>query len=506
MGMTFIEAAQEILERTGIPMHAKDIAEKAIASGILSHVGKTPVQTMSAQLSATVLKGGDTFTKIRPGVFALTKWKDTSTKTNKNQSLKTDSVSSSTMKSLNESIPIVPRELESAVFEKESEEKVQTSFVDGISTNSVLQKKRKRRRKKASKASSSSIPANEMGGIVTVSDCLTDKKIEISSDAVLEKEERGKFEKADLSISSDILLEKGNRRDFETSRKTLNKTEVVEDREKTSVKLTKKNVAVSKQQNTASPLDFNRDEIVDYIEKILRKSSRPIPAEKIVEELEISFKDGITLIEALIMSDSFERERSGRMPRFVRHRGGYALLEREVNSEIVTLENQITEIRSRLSYLAERQILKKLRSMSANTFVQVMIIFLERLGFGSVKPISVKDDNGFYLSVKDKSRSGSFRTAIVLRRDPAEFILTEHEVMELRGTIHHFNAMGGMIFTTGRANEKACEEGQIANLPPVAVIDGETLARELVRLGVGVKDRIVRLAIYDDVFFNKIES
>jgi hypothetical protein len=74
--MTFTEAALAVLQQEGRPMHSREIAEKAVERGLLSHVGKTPVQTMSARLSAAVSKGNEkgAFARVRPGVFALSAW------------------------------------------------------------------------------------------------------------------------------------------------------------------------------------------------------------------------------------------------------------------------------------------------------------------------------------------------------------------------------------------------------------------------------------------------
>ena len=87
-----------------------------------------------------------------------------------------------------------------------------------------------------------------------------------------------------------------------------------------------------------------------------------------------------------------------------------------------------------------------------------------------------------------------------------DFALPDRAVMDLRGAIHHYNAMGGMILTTGKVEERAIIEGRIANLPPVALIDGETLARELVRLGIGVKSRRISLPACDEAFFSTLKS
>jgi hypothetical protein len=74
--MTFTEAALAVLEREGRPMQVKEISEKALAWNLLSHVGKTPVQTMSTQISAAVAKGPEKspFVRVKPGVFSLASW------------------------------------------------------------------------------------------------------------------------------------------------------------------------------------------------------------------------------------------------------------------------------------------------------------------------------------------------------------------------------------------------------------------------------------------------
>lgn len=50
--MTFYEAALRILEGEGRPLHFLDITQKSIAQSLLSHIGKTPEQTMLSRLAA----------------------------------------------------------------------------------------------------------------------------------------------------------------------------------------------------------------------------------------------------------------------------------------------------------------------------------------------------------------------------------------------------------------------------------------------------------------------
>jgi hypothetical protein len=212
------------------------------------------------------------------------------------------------------------------------------------------------------------------------------------------------------------------------------------------------------------------------------------------------------LLEAMLVADNAESELKGERPKFVKHRGGFALSEREISSEILSLERQVSEIRTRLIRIAERQVLKKLRIISMNGFLRILVNYLQRSGFDSMVPVNLSRPNEFHLSVQDRRHEGRFRTAVVLRRDAADHALSERAVIDLRGALHHYDAMGGMIITTGEVGTKAKQEGRVPNLSPVALIDGETLANDMVRLGIGVQERRVALPAFDDVFFGALES
>src|SRR5258707_14125708 len=57
--MTFYEAALRVLEAAGRPMHIQEITEQSIAQNLLSHVGKTPDQTMLSRLAAMARRTRD---------------------------------------------------------------------------------------------------------------------------------------------------------------------------------------------------------------------------------------------------------------------------------------------------------------------------------------------------------------------------------------------------------------------------------------------------------------
>ena len=61
------------------------------------------------------------------------------------------------------------------------------------------------------------------------------------------------------------------------------------------------------------------------------------------------------------------------------------------------------------------------------------------------------------------------------------------DVDEVRADLDHYSAAGGVIVTTGRADRQARSRVEDMSQKPVAVIDGEALARLCIRAGIGVR-------------------
>ena len=73
--MTFYEAALRVLEAAGQPLTSTEITERSIAQGLLSHVGKTPEQTMLSRLAAMARRARDRrVTVTGPETFGLSEW------------------------------------------------------------------------------------------------------------------------------------------------------------------------------------------------------------------------------------------------------------------------------------------------------------------------------------------------------------------------------------------------------------------------------------------------
>jgi len=73
--MTFYEAAIQILLQAGQPLHASEIAQRAIQENLLSHVGKDPEGTMASRLAAMARRSQDRrLVAVEPDIFGLTDW------------------------------------------------------------------------------------------------------------------------------------------------------------------------------------------------------------------------------------------------------------------------------------------------------------------------------------------------------------------------------------------------------------------------------------------------
>src|SRR4051812_23794196 len=73
--MTFYEAALRVLEGAGRPLHVLEITEKSISQNLLSHIGKTPEQTMLSRLAAMARRARDRRVIVTAlDTFALAEW------------------------------------------------------------------------------------------------------------------------------------------------------------------------------------------------------------------------------------------------------------------------------------------------------------------------------------------------------------------------------------------------------------------------------------------------
>ncbi|NBC30143.1 MAG: restriction endonuclease, partial [Spirochaetes bacterium] len=74
--MTSKEAAKRVLDEAGEPLHYETITERMLEAGYWSTTGKTPQDTLNAQLSVSIKTKGraSPFQRVEPAIYALREW------------------------------------------------------------------------------------------------------------------------------------------------------------------------------------------------------------------------------------------------------------------------------------------------------------------------------------------------------------------------------------------------------------------------------------------------
>ena len=71
--MNFLDAAYEILQKAGTPLHYAEITRRSIAANILDTKGQTPEATMGSRLYVDTKLPNSRFRRVSRNVFYLAK-------------------------------------------------------------------------------------------------------------------------------------------------------------------------------------------------------------------------------------------------------------------------------------------------------------------------------------------------------------------------------------------------------------------------------------------------
>lgn len=494
--MTFIEAALEILRREGVPLHAKIIAEKSVSAELLSHVGKTPVQTMSKRISATMAKGKGPFVRVKPGVFALAAWKDekgvltppgkprSTGEENRrpasghNADFGREPMSAPRAEATAQSVsaPV-------AAPHPPSETPVRADDAEAGEGNGA-RSRRSRNRRSRNRSRDRDVRDVRHG---------ERRPGEDDNGDVRGTTDGSRPEKApDDSPAAEKRMESQAPGRRDDNRRPAPRDEAP------------RNDANGNggKRPSSPPGDRGRDErssgLALEVEHLLAKQNQPQSGRAIAERLHISGINAEIIVDALLDADNRDRRSNGRRPLFIRRKSGWTLVAREIPQEVVQLEEDIFLCAGRLEQIAERQIQRRLKSLSAGKLTQLIILVLRQMGYSDVEPIARGKGSECHLRVTDRRQGGRFSTAVVIRNDTQGRGVNDADVTALRGSMHHYRASRGLIVTTGEVLPEGVREADIPNLPPVGFIDGRMLAQEFVRCGIGVEKRLVPLVFLDE--------
>ena len=250
--------------------------------------------------------------------------------------------------------------------------------------------------------------------------------------------------------------------------------------------------------------------LADAAYEILRnqQDGRPMHVKQITD-MAISRKlikpDGHDLwrsVRVSLQQEIRERIAQGLRPR-IRFAGGalFAAADRRVDPELLGVERQMAERLEALRKATRQGMVRRLARLTTPAFETLAKLLLERLGFGGLETVK-RTTEGLYLAVS-RPRSGPEARTLVSIRAGAE--QGRRAVGELRAGVQAKAMTEGLLVTCGRLLPDAAQEAGTAG-PPVELWDGEHVAGDLLKLGIGLVRTVMPLEYLDADFFADISE
>ena len=548
-GMTFTEAAAQVLRLVGKPLHYKEITDVAIEKDLLSHVGKSPEVTMGARLAALVKKGDkdNPLVRVKPGVFALREWdqatidKGLADRTPALQRILELAAEPEKVVPVAVIAPEVAEAIVAEEPESADEEDAPRPARDELERAEIAAEadaifapeddddepligaadedeveagdrdnggKRRRRRKRRGRGGDEGRDDDLPG--YTVSDAPVDG-IDLA-DLDIKEPTAGREREPERSRDQERSRGRESSREQERSRGREQEQERSRGREQEQERSRGREQEQERSRARDQDQDRNRGrergtqrtengelmgvELADALAKILASTDKggamglPRLAELAQRRERLLVGEGQRASTAVIASlrlDNQRRMLEGRRPRFRLSENRVALVESMFDSEMSRLDNELTSLLDRYAEVSRRSLLRKLQDLSHRALGELVLLVLERVGVRGITSIRRPGTHGaeMHLAGQMQTAGGSIPTAIVIRRDGRE--VGRERVTELRGALHHYSAAAsGWVITTGQVLSGAREEASVSGAAPVALTDGQALVRLCEGHGIGM--------------------
>jgi restriction system protein len=219
-------------------------------------------------------------------------------------------------------------------------------------------------------------------------------------------------------------------------------------------------------------------------EHILRTyaNHQPMHYQKITEkalELKLLSTKGLTpeaTMYAQITTEIARKKKRGEQPRFVLHGKGY------VGLVVWEPEGLVGMIDSH-NRMVRKQLLKKIKEMSAAEFEKLIARLLTEIGFEDVIVTPYSGDKG--IDVRGTLIVGdSIRTRMAVQVKKWKNNVQTPIVQQVRGSLSTHEQ--GLIITTSDFSKGATTEANLSDKVPVALMNGERLVELLVENNIGI--------------------
>ncbi|WP_172769519.1 restriction endonuclease [Corynebacterium glutamicum] len=170
----------------------------------------------------------------------------------------------------------------------------------------------------------------------------------------------------------------------------------------------------------------------------------------------------------------------------------------------LTPTEQIEAGLERLHAGISADLLERLRNNAPVFFEQAVLDLLIAMGYGGTSGSATRtqlSNDGGIDGVIDQDALGISRIYVQAKRYSASNKVGRPEVQAFVGALHGVQANQGVFFTTGAFTDAAIAYANSLNAR-VVLIDGERLAKLMIRFGVGVQvQQVVKIVEVDEDFF-----
>ena len=492
--MTFYEAAVEVLRRTGRPLHYKKITEIAVRENLLSHVGKSPGETMNDRLEKEVKKNdGSVIDQKRPGVFQLLDEEGAEELIErikeKQKARKKRSRSKDTSNDHNDT--------------RQHNQSRQRSGDDGGGDSSSDD--RKRRRSRGSKSTTAKKKRKRDDGDSTPARKKKKKKNKNRS-------------RSDDGGSSDQDSGHRRRRRRRSSDDDGNKKKRSRDDRGGNDRSGRKRSAPSAPSKVTVSDQTHFEEGPVRLEGIPRAAYNvldengggevPIDelADRIFEQKMVKFHthDPVTTVKSALANDNQIRADRGHRPLFDHDdAGNWWLTKRNLSASIYEKEQAILSLTEEIRQESIDQLGDMLRDIRAEALEYLALTLLERLGYYNIKVSKRSSQGDVFFTADWRQGLADVRVCVRVVTD-SDRTLKSSAVEDLRETLDHYSASEGVAIHLGDVADDAVDRARVGGEAPITLLDRQTFVELLIKHGIGVKTYQSPLVTVDADFFDAL--
>ena len=174
----------------------------------------------------------------------------------------------------------------------------------------------------------------------------------------------------------------------------------------------------------------------------------------------------------------------------------WGLSEWGLSERALSREQQILSLSEELRQEAVRTLGDGLKSVGSEAIEHIALTLLERMGYTNIKVSKRSSEGDVYFSADWRQGLADVRVCIQVNADDSRRLEVD-DVVELRGTLHHYAASEGVIITLGRVEREAIGESREEKLSPITLIDRDTFVELLIRNGIGTKAYTTPIIVVD---------